>query len=232
MTEAKASTPNQKRQFISLLHYSSESPDGFSWWGRRPAWVRHTTYWIIALALLSVTVFVDEAQDVATDVDLLTTASGYGLFIFLLIAVMALVATLTELDDVGIPRTISRSLVLLAMVLGLSALALSYLTGTGSVEITACRVEGEIEVCSGQASPRAHLGMLAWQAADVVPVLRITDSFEWERPARSDSLVAGAVIMMTRLWVAVGVLAIIKRLWDKWGPSRMEGSSGQQEQSR
>jgi hypothetical protein len=230
MTEAKSSTPSEKRQFISWLHYSSQSPDGLSWWGRRRDWVRHVTYWVIALALLSVTAFDDEARDVATDEDL--TALLWVLVIFLLIAVMALVATLIEWEDAGIPRTISRSLVLFATVLGMSAVALYYLTGSGNVEITVCRVEGESEVCSGQASPRATLGMLAWQAADVVPVLRITDSFEWDRPARSDSVVVGSAIMMVRLWVAVGVLAIIKRLWDRWGPSREEADSGQQGQGR
>ena len=141
------------------------------------------------------------------------------MIVILIIAVMSLVYTLKEWEDVGLLRTASRSLVLFSFVLGLTSAALFYMRGSG-VEINQCRVAGEQEVCSGQASPQESLGMLAWQAADVVPVLRITDSFEWDRPARSESVVVGAAIMMIRLWVAVGVLAIIKRIWDRWGPSR------------
>ena len=59
--------------------------------------------------------------------------------------------------------------------------------------------------------------MLTWQAADVVPVLRITDSFGWDRPAQSESSVVGAAIVVIRLWLAIGVLAIVKRIWDGWG---------------
>lgn len=204
--------------FGSFLHRSGQRPSGVSWWGERPTWVRHVIYWVIALALLSATAFDNEPRDVAKGTDL--TALLWALVMILVVAVMALVFVLKEWEDVGLLRTTSRSLVLFTMVLGLSAVALVYLTGSGGVEITACRVEGEQEACSGQGSPRDILGMLAWQAADVVPILRVTDSFEWERPARSESAVVGAVIMMIRLWVAVGVLAIIKRLWDRWGPSR------------
>ena len=41
------------------------------------------------------------------------------------------------------------------------------------VHIEACRTVGELETCRGQASPRQVLGMLAWHAANVVPVLDI-----------------------------------------------------------
>jgi len=61
--------------------------------------------------------------------------------------------------------------------------------------------------------------MLAWHAANVVPVLDITHSLEWHRPARSADAVVGAGILTIRLWVAIGILAVLKRLWDKWGPS-------------
>ena len=64
----------------------------------------------------------------------------------------------------------------------------------------------------GQASPRQVLGMLAWHAANMVPVLDIPHSLEWHRPARSASAVVGASILALRLWVAIGVLAVLKRL--------------------
>jgi hypothetical protein len=86
------------------------------------------------------------------------------------------------------------------------------------VQIEACRTVGELETCRGQASPGQVLGMLAWHAANVVPVLDIPHSLEWHRPARSANAVVGASILALRLWVAIGVLAVLKRLWDKWGP--------------
>ena len=84
--------------------------------------------------------------------------------------------------------------------------------------IETCRTVGELETCRGQASPRQVLGMLAWHAANVVPVLDIPHSLEWHRPARSANAVVGASILALRLWVAIGILAVLKRLWDKWGP--------------
>lgn len=57
--------------------------------------------------------------------------------------------------------------------------------------------------------------MLAWHAANVVPVLDIPHSLEWHRPARSANAAVGASILALRLWVAIGVLAVLKRLWDK-----------------
>jgi hypothetical protein len=85
--------------------------------------------------------------------------------------------------------------------------------------IEACRTVGELETCQGQASPRQVLGMLAWHAANVVPVLDITNSLEWHRPARSANAVVGVSIFLIRLWVAIGILGVLKLLWDKWGPS-------------
>ena len=46
----------------------------------------------------------------------------------------------------------------------------------------------------------------------------ISHSLEWHRPARSANAVVGATILALRLWVAIGILAVLKRLWDKWGP--------------
>jgi hypothetical protein len=47
--------------------------------------------------------------------------------------------------------------------------------------------------------------------------LDITHSLEWQRPARSADAVVGASILAVRLWLAIGILAVLKRLWDKWG---------------
>jgi hypothetical protein len=210
-------------QHVSWIHRSGRRPSGISWWGERPTWVRHVTYWVIALLLVASTAINNDADDIPTTGDELV-AVLWIVIVVMAVAIMVLVASLMEWEEVGILRTISRSLVLFSLVLGFSAGALAY-WGTHAIEINRCQVEDEREVCSGQASPRQTLSMLAWHAADVVPVLHITDSFEWERPARSESVVVGAAIMMIRLWVAVGVLAIIKRLWDRWGPWRSVGAT-------
>ena len=43
------------------------------------------------------------------------------------------------------------------------------------VHIEACRTVGELETCQD----KQVLGLLAWHAANVVPVLDITHSMEW-----------------------------------------------------
>jgi hypothetical protein len=157
-------------------------------------------------------------------------SSGAGLFVFLLfllfiaiaMAIMGLVAMLSEWEQVGPVRTTSRSLVLFTFLLGTATVLLFFARRWG-VHIEACHTVGELETCRGQASPQQVLGMLAWQAANVVPVLDITHSLEWHRPARSADAVVGASVLALRLWVAIGILAVVKRLWDKWapgGPSR------------
>jgi hypothetical protein len=70
------------------------------------------------------------------------------------------------------------------------------------------------------------LGLLAWHAANVVPVLDITHSLEWQRPARSANTVVGASVLALPLWVAIGILAVLKRLWDKWAPGDPLGDAG------
>jgi hypothetical protein len=77
---------------------------------------------------------------------------------------------------------------------------------------------GEQETCQGEASPLDVFGMLAWHAADVVPALDITHSLGWQRPARSSDAVVGVSVLAVRLWVAIGILGVLKRMWDKWGP--------------
>jgi hypothetical protein len=138
--------------------------------------------------------------------------------VVLVLAVMGLVFTLREWELVGVVRTLSRSLVLFLGMVGLAAIGLSYARHWG-IEIQECTTRGGREVCGGMASPQHVLGMLAWQAANTVPVVNLTDSFECQRPARSDAAAVGATIVMVRLWVVIGLLGVIKRMWDKWGPT-------------
>ena len=137
--------------------------------------------------------------------------------VVILIAIAGLLSTLRKWEQLGAARTTSRCLVIFTCLLGFVAIVLFEARRWG-VHIEACRTVGELETCRGQASPRQVLGMLAWHAANVVPVLDIPHSLEWHRPARSANAVVGASILALRLWVAIGVLAVLKRLWDKWGP--------------
>jgi hypothetical protein len=79
-------------------------------------------------------------------------------------------------DQVSVARTISRSLVAFTFVLGIVAGAL--ILNRQWVHIEACHMVGQLETCRGPASPRQVLGMLAWHAANVVPVLDIPHSLE------------------------------------------------------
>ena len=203
----------------SWLH-RSDRESGVSWWGERPTWARHLTYWVFALGLLSLSLFDTDVGPAPASNDDLSSFVWIVMGI-LSIAVAALIFTLREWNAVGLLRTVSRSLVLFTLILGFTAIWLFYARGFG-VEINACRALGEQEICRGQASPQQVLGMLAWQAADVVPVLKITDSFSWDRPARSESPVVGAAVVIIRLWLAIGVLAIVKRIWDGWGAASPE----------
>jgi len=199
---------------ISWLHQSGRE-SGVSWWGERPIWARHATYWVVALGLLSLSLFdADAGPPIESNDDLVTFV--WIVMGVLAIAVAALIFTLREWNSVGLFRTVSRSLVLFAFILGFAASWLFFARGFG-VEIEACRLLEGQETCRGQASPQQVLGMLGWQAADVVPVLQITESFGWDRPARSESSVVGSAVVIIRLWLAIGVLAIVKRIWDGWG---------------
>ena len=66
----------------------------------------------------------------------------------------------------GLPRA-----AIFTCLLGFVAIVLFEARRWGCIE--ACRTVGELETCRGQASPRQVLGMLAWHAANVVPVLDI-----------------------------------------------------------
>ena len=140
---------------------------------------------------------------------------GWLVVVVILFAIRGLISTLRDWEQLGAARTTSRSLVLFACLLGFVAVALFYARRWG-VHIEACRTVSDLETCGGQASPQQVLGMLAWHAANVVPVLDITSSLEWHRAARSADPIVGASIIALRLWVAIGILGVLKRLWDKW----------------
>ena len=84
-------------------------------------------------------------------------------------------------EQLGAAQTISRSLLIFTFLLGFLAWGLFEARRWG-VHIEACRTVGELETCQGPASPRQVLGMLAWHAANAVPVLDITHSLEWPAP--------------------------------------------------
>ena len=187
-------------------------------WGERPTWFRHAVYWAIVLGIIALTAYDGTTSAVSAssgDVESLAWFVTVGL----VLAIMGLVFTLTEWEQIGAARNISRSLVLFTFLLGFVAVVLFYARRWG-VHIEACRTVGELETWQGQASAQQVLGLLAWHAANVVPVLDITHSMEWPRPARSADAVVGVSILAVRLWVAIGILGVLKRLWDKWGPDR------------
>ena len=187
-----------------------------SWWGERPTWIRHSVYWAITLGVICLTAF--DGSSSAASAHASDVAGIVGLFVFiffLLYAIIGFVLTRREEDQAGPMRTISRSLVSFTLLLGTMAALLFYARRWG-VHIEACRTVGELETCQGQASPRQVLGLLAWHAANVVPALDITHSLEWQRPARSAYAVVGTSILVVRLSVAIGILGVLKLLWDKW----------------
>jgi hypothetical protein len=190
------------------------------WWRERHG-IRHVAYWAFALGVISLTAFDGTtAPAPASSSDVAFFAWLAWVVVAIIgFAIMALVHTLRGWESVGAARTTSRSLVLFTCLLGFVAAMLFFARRWG-VHIEACRTVGGLETCQGQASPRQVLGMLAWHAANVVPGLDITHSMEWQRPARSADPVVGAIIIAIRLWVVIGILGVLKLLWDKWGPAR------------
>ncbi len=196
----------------------------YRWQRKRKTYARHIGYWLIAGGLIAWAatnwnpLFSVGNGPHSRDWDFLWAWSIA--LIVIVLAVAGLVATVRGLDGVGWKRTVSRSAVLIAFALGVAAVTLfqSYRMG---VHIESCAMVGNKEHCGGYASERHVFGMLAWQGANVVPVLDIPKSTGWSRPARSSDPVVVTIILLVRLWVAIGLLAVIKRLWDKWsaGPS-------------
>lgn len=201
--------------------HGSDHPSGVSWWGRRPVWLRHVGYWLVVIGLLTPSLVGSEplrrpdnpgenSPEVAAAVAAMT----------LLMASALLIAMLRELADVGLARAVDRALLLFGFVLGVTALLLAFLARDLGVGIAACRVVGSGEACAGPATSRDVLELLSWHAARTVPVLELTDSFDWERPARSDHPLVGVGIVFVRLWIAVGVISVVQTLWSHRRPDR------------
>lgn len=220
-----------KSAFKSDLHKSSHRSSGLSWWGERPGWIRHGTYWVLALGLLSPSLIDNDPGTVSEPGDSDVAWFVWFVVVILVVCVVSLVFTLKEWQQVGVARTISRSFVLFTFLLGFASACLIAARQWG-VDVAACRLVNAQEICAAEASPRQVVGMLAWQAADVVPVLKATQSFEWERPARSDSIVVGASVVLVRMWVAIGVLGVIKLIWDSWGLTTKSRDRPVDEQAR
>ena len=200
------------------------------WWEQRVsnAWLRHGIYWFIAGALIvwnalnagPLVSLADRPQHPNWD------AVAVWLFAVIVVffAVVGLFLTIRQLEHAKVKRTVSRSLVLITLALGVAAITL-YQTQRMGLHIENCAIVGKKENCGGVASERHVFGMLAWHAANVVPVLDIPKSTGWSRPARSSAWVVIGIILLVRLWVAIGLLAVIKRLWDKWSVGSSSGSS-------
>lgn len=203
-----------EREFTSYLHRSLHRESGLSWWGERPLWLRHAVYWLLSGGFFALLVL-DDTPEVASEGADAAPLIWFGVA-FLATAVPALGFTLWEWQTAGVLRTISRSLVLFVMLLAVAGALVSASHQLG-VDVAQCRSTRNGEVCSGQASPRQIVGMLSWNALDVLPVLKMTESFDWERPARSESIVVRATVVIVRLWTAIGVLGVVKLLWDSWG---------------
>jgi hypothetical protein len=184
---------------------------------------RHGFYWglavaFVALALSNVNLlsfWPVTAKPAHRNWDFILFWSIAGIVVFL--AVVGLVVTVRELNHVGWRRTASRSVVLIAIALGVAAVVL-YQAQRMGVHIQSCYMDlqHKKEVCTPLSSERHVFGMLAWHGSNVVPVLDIPKSLGWTRPARSSSRTVLLIILAVRLWVAIGLLAVIKRLWDKW----------------
>jgi hypothetical protein len=196
----------------------------YHWQREWKAHTRHIGYWLIAGSLIAWAV---SNKNPWSPVNTAPRHRDWTSFWFwsiaaivVFLAVVGLVLTIQGLNRVGPGRTVSRSVVLIAFALGVAAVTL-YQAQRMGVHIESCAMVGNKEHCGGVASERHVFGMLAWQGANVVPVLDIPKSTGWTRPAWSSDPVVIAIILLVRLWVAIGLLAVIKHLWDKWsaGPS-------------
>lgn len=162
--------------WVSRFHSTSHRVGGVSWWGERQIWLRHTVYWTIALALVALTAA--DGVPIEKDSDAPSMLwSLYFLSVILILAIVSLVWTIREWEAAGFLRTTSRSLVLLAFVLGFTAAILTFASTWLGATIDECQSVEERLSCTEPASPRVILEMLAWHAANVVPVLALTDSF-------------------------------------------------------
>ena len=151
----------------------SQQPQN-DWWHKRSAWTRHSVYWAIALVLIALVSIDQTTAPASAPSDEVAFIAWFAwlVVVVILIAIAGLLSTLRKWEQLGAARTTSRCLVIFTCLLGFVAIVLFEARRWG-VHIEACRTVGELETCRGQASPRQVLGMLAWHAANVVPVLDI-----------------------------------------------------------
>jgi len=151
----------------------SQQPQN-DWWHKRSAWTRHSVYWAIALVLIALVSIDRTTAPASAQSDEVAFIAWFAwlVVVVILIAIAGLLSTLRKWEQLGAARTTSRCLVIFTCLLGFVAIVLFEARRWG-VHIEACRTVGELETCRGQASPRQVLGMLAWHAANVVPVLDI-----------------------------------------------------------
>lgn len=184
---------------VSWLWATTSRPSGASWWGERPALLRHSTYWLLALGLPALAVF--DTSKGATTQD--KSAGGAALVVSVvgLTMLMAVTAIFREWDLISTPRSVSRVLVLLAFLLG----ALTFLLVRLQADVAAPATRGW-----------AVLALLLWNVADVVPVVGLPDALGWAPPESPGGLVVGGSVVVVRAFVAVVLLAAVKKLWQRW----------------
>jgi hypothetical protein len=134
--------------FVSRLWRTARRPSGVSWWGERPAWIRHFAYWAVALGVISLTAF-DETTGAVSAHSSDVASLAWFVAVAGVLAIMGLVVTLLEWEQVGAARNISRSLVLFAFLLGFVAAVLFYARRWG-VHIEACRTVGSWRPARGK----------------------------------------------------------------------------------
>jgi hypothetical protein len=190
-------------EYVSWLWETSSRRSGVSWWGERPPWVRHLVYWIIALAILAISVF--DRREPSTDSDGSLGGAAIILWFFGIMIIAGVVAIVREWDYVPVLRSLSRLVVVLVLLIGILALLLVILEADITEPAT-----------RRAASPHVIVDLLSWNAAAVVPGLEIPESLGWDQPGSSSDPLAGAAVIIVRAFVAVILLAGVKRLWDQW----------------
>jgi hypothetical protein len=190
-------------------------------WREWKPYIRHICYWVVAGGFIA---WAATNWNPLSSVGNGPHSRGWDAFsawliagVVVFLAVRVLVVTVRGSGGAPIhwARTVSRSLVFITFALGIAAVTLFQAQLMG-VPIESCHMAGKHEHCEPYASERHVLGMLAWQGANVVPALDIPKSTGWSRPARSSNFIVVVTILLIRLWVAIGLLAVIKRLWDRW----------------
>ena len=87
---------NGSNEHVSWLWRASNRESGVSWWGERPAAVRHAAYWAVAVILLSVSILDDGAIGVDGGRDLGAASVVLWFFGVLLIGGVIAVTNVTS----------------------------------------------------------------------------------------------------------------------------------------